>query len=724
MKSDSLSSQISGDYSAQLRRALATVTKPLRELARRVIPFEYRRRVVRFMRRRFGSWDYAASQANSVKALDSLLNRTAPQNFDIVCFPIIEWDFRFQRPQQLMTRAARAGHRVFYIRQEFREHGPPYDIAVKGENLFEVSLRGPDRNVYAESLNDTEVTMLLESLDNLRRDLSLGATAAVVQLPFWWPLAEAARRRFAWPLTYDCMDYHVGFSTNRPAMLEEERHLVEAADCVVVSSSFLDREIAGTAGRKVLVRNGCDFDHFAGIGLRDDGEGPTVGYYGAIAEWFDAELVLELAMRRPEWKFLLVGSTFSADLGKLRKQANISIVGEQPYKELPHWIEQMDALILPFKRSRLTEATNPVKAYEILAAGKPLISVPIEEMVALGSVVELASTADEFIAAIERVLSDRSTASLSRRREFAREHTWERRFEALDDALRRTFPLASIVIVTYNNLELNRICLQSVFTNTEWPAIEVIVVDNASQDGTREYLEAARKRHANLKVVFNEENRGFAAANNQGLLAAEGQFLVLLNNDTTVPRGWLSSLIRHLNIDPEIGVIGPVTNEIGNEARVRVGYTNLTEMLPWAAEYVRQHDDEVFEIPMLAMYCVAMKREVFETTGLLDERFGIGMFEDDDYSRRIVSQGLKVRCARDSFVHHAGGAGVRERRVALARVKRDVTSFSSTRTVHSSRKSGESAGNLTKMRQRKQAFRACVNKCARFWPTPDLQRAT
>jgi GT2 family glycosyltransferase/glycosyltransferase involved in cell wall biosynthesis len=608
------------------------------------------------MRRHFASWDYAASQANSLKALDSLLNCTAQQTFDIVCFPIIDWDFRFQRPQQLMSRAARAGHRVFYIRQEFREHGPPYGIVVKGENLFEVSLRGPDRNVYAESLNDEDVTALLDSLSSLRRDLSLGATATLVQLPFWWPLAEAARRNFAWPMTYDCMDYHGGFSTNRPAMLEEERHLVESADCVVVSSSFLEREVGARARKKAVIRNGCDFDHFAGVSERASGGGPTVGYYGAIADWFDSDLVLDLAIRRPDWKFLLVGSTFSANLGKLRKQPNIAIVGEQPYSELPRWLEEMDVLILPFKRTVLTEATNPVKAYEILAAGKPLVSVPIEEMLALGDVVELASTASEFETAIERVLTAKGADAIQRRREFAREHTWEKRFEVLDDTLRETFPLASLVIVTYGNLELNRICLQSVFTNTEWPQIEVIVVDNASKDGTREYLETSTERYRRLKVILNDENRGFAAANNQGLRIAHGKFLVLLNNDTTVPRGWLSSLIRHLTADKEIGLIGPVTNQIGNEARVEAGYATLTDMLPWSAEYMRSHDNEIFAIPMLAMYCVAMKREVFEKVGLLDERFGVGMFEDDDYSRRVTAEGFTIRCTRDSFVHHAGGA--------------------------------------------------------------------
>ncbi len=634
----------------------------IRRLMRRLIPFELRRRFVRFVRRRLGAawWEAIASQSASQRALQSVLERSAPQTFDVICFPIIDWDFRYQRPQQLMTQFALAGHRVFYVRPTFRRHGAAFEISVKGPNLYEVSLFGPDRNLYTDKLSSADVTQLLSSLAALRRDLSLAATAIMVQLPFWRPLVKAARAQFGWPITYDCMDFHAGFSTNRPEMLEEEKDLILSADCTLVSSRFLEREVGGEARRRLLLRNACDYDHFARVGERTPTTPPMIGYYGAIADWFDTDLVADLAERHPEWRFVLIGSTFSADLNRLHRLSNISMVGEQPYSELPGWLEQIDVLLLPFVRKPLTEATNPVKAYEILAAGKPLVSVPIAEMIELSPLVQLASTVSEFEEEIARALAGNDAGAIEARRAFARQHTWRKRFEILEPVLRETFPLASIVIVTYDNLELNRLCLQSLLTNTNWPNFEVIVVDNASTDGTAEFLKEAAEQHRNLRVILNETNRGFAAANNQGLTTALGQYLVLLNNDTAVPRGWLSALIRHLSLDETIGIIGPVTNEVGNEAKVAVQYSNLAEMPAWAAEYTRQHDDQVFAIPMLAMFCLAMRRKVFEEVGPLDERFGIGMFEDDDYARRVAAAGYQIRCTRDSFVHHIGSASFRK----------------------------------------------------------------
>ena len=228
----------------------------------------------------------------------------------------------------------------------------------------------------------------------------------------------------------------------------------------------------------------------------------------------------------------------------------------------------------------------------------------------------------------------------------------DRRLGAALSKIAAAFPRVSVVMVTYGRADLTRLSLASLFARTEWPNLEAIVVDNASPDETPRLLEELAAAHSSMKVIRNAENLGFAAATNAGFAAATGEYLVALNNDTVLTRGWATALVRHLASDERLGIVGPVTNAIANAAQIEVGYRDLDGLAPWAADWTRAHDGETFEMPMLAFFCLAMRRRTFERVGPLDERFGVGMFEDDDYSRRVRQAGLDVRAARDSFVHH------------------------------------------------------------------------
>ena len=574
---------------------------------------------------------------------------------DVIWLGVIDWHFRIQRPQHLATHLADAGGRVFYISVVFEsadEKGRFRIIESPHQGVFEIRLRlwsDASESIY-QGLSEAAVGELHLALDELIGVLGIRAPIVLVEHPAWHDVAYGVAGA---TVVYDCLDLATGFSNVANSLAASEAAMLAGADLVIAASQPLAEHVSEHRS-SILIRNAAEVDFLAqGFSDRDAGDRPIIGYFGAIAEWFAVEWIEDCAAVHPDWDFRLIGRTDGCDTSRAAKLANVRFYGEMPYHELPNLLREFDVAIIPFRIVELTRCTNPVKLYEYMAAGKPVVAAGIPEVVDATDLVYIADDSSSFAARIEEALAEDSSALRAKRQAWAQEHTWASRARQLAEAIEASFPLVTVVVLAYNNWEYTRACLYAVRNWSDYPNLEIIVVDNASSDASPEKLRDLERRDERVRVILNDANLGVAGGYNVGLRAARGDYVILLNNDTFATRGWVRDLIRPMQLDPQIGLTGPLTNDIGNEQRVKIAYGTMQEMQQAARRFVRGRLRRTLEVGNLAFFCVAIRRGVLDEIGLLDEVYGLGYYEDDDYCRRVAQANYKVVIVDDVFVHHA-----------------------------------------------------------------------
>jgi GT2 family glycosyltransferase len=212
----------------------------------------------------------------------------------------------------------------------------------------------------------------------------------------------------------------------------------------------------------------------------------------------------------------------------------------------------------------------------------------------------------------------------------------------------------SIVIPCFNGVEYTAMCLASIARHTP-ESHEVILVDNGSTDGTGDYF--ADTHEGEGALIRNARNQGFGVACNQGLAAAEGRRVMVLNNDTIVTAGWFTAMNDALERDPSIGVAVPRSNHVGGlQILGPVGYESAPspELEAFGSERNAALAGAGRVVPRVTGLCMTFRREVLEAVGGFDPVFRLGNFEDDDYSLRTRLAGYSLWICDDSYIHHFG----------------------------------------------------------------------
>ncbi|CAM4397263.1 glycosyltransferase [Saccharibacillus endophyticus] len=594
--------------------------------------------------------------------VDLKINSFDYKKQDIIFLSVIDWDFRFQRPQHLSQNLAKLGHRVFYFNANF--HSSNVHVKHRQANLEEVTLSNHFGTRIYDIDYSTNIIKMAKDLSAILNPYHIRDCTVIVEYPNWVPIAHYLKEHFGFKIVFDYIDDYNDFKDTASAnLISYTKELFSISDLVIATSQDLYEKAKPFAKKIEIIRNGTEFTFFNQAAKSSKQKEKKIGYYGAIAEWFDTEKIAILAEKLPDVAIELIGHVSHEECMELNKYKNVNFLGEKKYTDLPKYLEDYDVCLIPFKSDiELIKATNPVKFYEYLSAGKKIVATEIPELeIYRDEYVYLANSNEQFYEYVAACLNQTDILKDSDElMQLAEQNDWNQRCIELDQYLQSMAPKVSVVLITYNNLDYTKKCIDSIFQKTAYPNYELVIVDNDSQDDTPAYLLDLQKNMSNVRVILNDQNLGFAAGNNVGIRASEGEYIILLNNDTIVTRGWISGLIKHLNKD-HVGMVGPVTNSIGNEAQIHVDYTSIDEMDRFAIDYTTQYQNQTYsQIPVLAMFCVAFKAEIIKEVGYLDEDYEVGMFEDDDYSMALKKAGYTVACAEDVFIHHFGSVSFKK----------------------------------------------------------------
>ena len=497
---------------------------------------------------------------------------------------------------------------------------------------------------------------------------------------------------------YDVGDDWTAFKQGTPAELgrvvADDLALTRTADATVVVSASLRDLKQNVARRLFLVPNGVHLDRYAPVArgevaadpIARDWPRPVLGYTGSLhGDRFDVDLLRRLATALPQATVALVGPNMLGDEDKATLAAlpNVRTPGPVPFARMPAVLAGFDVCIVPHVVSPFTNSLSPLKLYEYLAAGRPIVSVPVSGFADHPQVVRL-GTGDAFVEAVKDALrepADPNRAAAATK--LSLENAWDSRLDDLDeivrDVLRETSlespapkldcgrPAVSVAIVSYNTRDLTLRCLRGLYAEIKrfGEPCEVLLFDNASADAS---AAAVREAFPQVQVIQSDENAGFGRANNAMIARASGEFVLLLNTDAFLHEGALVELAAALRDGPQLGAAGPrLLNEDGSLQQSCFRFPGPGEAWRenlWVNAVLKNHPrlgdlrywphDAPRDVDFVTGACVLVRRRALEQAGGFDENFFM-YSEETDLEKRIRRAGWGVRFVPSAVVTHLGG---------------------------------------------------------------------
>jgi glycosyltransferase involved in cell wall biosynthesis len=354
---------------------------------------------------------------------------------DIVCLSHLRWNFVYQRPQHLMTRYGRT-RRVFFVEEPVTtQEGPPrYDVKEVAPGVRTLTPLLPPGTDWLVAQRDL--------LDHMLFDFEIEQPVLWYYTPMALPFSEHVDATL---VAYDCMDELSAFRGAPPRMLALESRLLDRADVVFTGGSSLYQAKRHRHPNVYEVPSSVDVAHFGRarepLTEPEDQRSlrrPRLGFFGVIDERMDLELLAGVADRRPDWEIVLLGPVVKVDPASLPRRENVHYLGLKSYDTLPHYLAHWDVAIMPFARNDATRFISPTKTPEYLAAGLPVVSTAIADVVrpyGEAGLVRIAIGPGQFVRAAEAAMSDERGVWLAQVDRHLAGMSWDRTWARTEAAL-------------------------------------------------------------------------------------------------------------------------------------------------------------------------------------------------------------------------------------------------------------------------------------------------